>query len=241
MLHVPVPPVAVLLSFRKPDRVWSRQLCRIGSRGLARAARNRTSRTRAHGVKTGSPDRLVHAAARTPADRSATRAAGPLPHSDAVRRRRVQLHPPRRYAAPLSTYESSARAAAVLRDLLRPPAAHLQLYLCPRAGSGAGAGLAHVRPSLGRRGAFCGRSMRPLLLDAAGLDHARLGAARRAVGGDPVRPPQPVDEQLLGRRGVRGCGLSRVWIVAPAEGALAPARCRSAGRGDRSPSAHAAL
>jgi hypothetical protein len=79
------------------------------------------------------------------------------------------------------------------------------------------------------------------LVLALGLDHARLGAARRAVGGDPVRPPQPVDEQLLGRRGLRGCGLSRVWIVAPAEGALAPARRRSAGRGDRNPSAHAAL
>jgi len=108
--------------------------------------------------------------------------------SDAVRRRRIQLHPPRRYAAPLPPDESAARAAAVLRDLLRPPAAHLQLYLCPRAGAGAGAGLARVRPSLGRRGAFRGRPVRPLLLDAAGLDHARLGAARRAVGGDPVRP-----------------------------------------------------
>ena len=189
MLHVPVPSVALFLPIRKPDRVWRQRFCRIGPRGLARAARNRTSSARAHGVQTGSPDRLVHAVARTPAARAPTRAPGPLPHSDAVRRRRVQLHPPRRHPAPLPPDESAARATAILRDLLRPPAAHLQLHLCPRAGSGAGAGLARVRPSLGRRGAVRGRPVRPLLLDAAGLDHARLGAARRRFGGDPGRPP----------------------------------------------------
>ena len=44
--------------------------------------------------------------------------------------------------------------------------------------------------------------LRPLLLDAARLDHARLGTGRRPAGGLRIRPAQPVDELLLGRRGV---------------------------------------
>jgi hypothetical protein len=82
--------------------------------------------------------------------------------------------------------------------------AGLQLHLPGRPGHRTGAGLDRLRHSLGRRSGPCGRALRALLLDAARLDHARLGACGRRAGGDGVRTAQPMDELLLGRRAARG-------------------------------------
>src|SRR5271168_961109 len=65
-----------------------------------------------------------------------------------------------------------------------------------------------------------------LLLDAARLDHALLGAHRRITGGDPIWSAEPVDQQLLGRSiGSRG-GMSGVRFATEAPLQRSSARCR---------------
>ncbi len=56
-------------------------------------------------------------------------------------------------------------------------------------------------------GAPGGGVVRAHLLDAAGLDHARMGARRGPPRGNGIRPTQSLDERLLGRwaSGGRGC------------------------------------
>ena len=76
--------------------------------------------------------------------------------------------------------------------------------------------LDHLRPSLGRRRAQHRCTLRAVLLDAARVGLARMGARWRTARGHRVRTAQSMDEQLLGRRcfGVRG--LPGVWIAAQA-------------------------
>ena len=106
--------------------------------------------------------------------------------------------------------EPDPSAAPVLRNHLRHTAAQLQLDLSPGAGLGAGVGTDCFWPALGGRSALDGAHVRALLLDAARLDDARVGAGRRTAGGVPVRPAQFLDEHLLGRRPFGRCRLPGV-------------------------------
>ena len=82
---------------------------------------------------------------------------------------------------------------------------------------GQGLALAFGWTIFGLPGPACAPSggvVRALLLDAARLDHAGLGARRRHARGNGIRPAQSVDEQLLGRRASRGGGMPGLWSAA---------------------------
>ena len=102
-------------------------------------------------------------------------------------------------------------------------------------------GWTHLRPSLGGRGSFRGGPVLAVLLDAAGLDHAGVGAGGRAAGGNRIRPAQRVDEHLLGRRSGRYGRLPGVWRAAQAAPPAPHARRGLAGPRPGDPSAHPAV
>ncbi len=73
-----------------------------------------------------------------------------------------------------------------------------------------------VRPSVGRRRAQHRRTLRAVLLDAARLDDAWLGAHWRLASSDRVRPAQSMDEQLLGRAQSRAARAAWYLELCPA-------------------------
>ena len=78
----------------------------------------------------------------------------------------------------------------------------VEFHLSDWSGPGPGAG-SIARQSLDRRRSLRGRASRPVLLDAARVGCARMGACRRHSGGARIRSAQPLDEYLLGRSGFR--------------------------------------
>src|SRR5581483_5269365 len=150
-------------------------------------------------------DRLVHAGAGRPAHPAA---AGPLAcscHPRASHLRRVQFPAVGRHARALSSAQPHASDACLLRGTLRPAGAALRLHLSDRTGARTGYRPIAVRASMGRRRTEHRGSLCALLLDAARLDHSRLGAVRRPAGGDRVRSAVPLDERILGRRRFGNC------------------------------------
>ena len=114
-----------------------------------------------------------------------------------------------------------APAAPVLRDFLRVAAARLRFDFSARPRPDSGHRLDHLRPSLGRRGAEHRRTLRALLLDAAGVDVSGMGAHWRLAGSHRIRAAESMDEQLLGRggRSLRGMpGVRSAAAAAPGEG-----------------------
>ena len=94
--------------------------------------------------------------------------------------------------------KSAPSHAPFLRRRLHSPGARLQLHLSARTGTGVGRRLDLLWTPLGRRHPLRKRVRSPLLLDAARVDHARLGARRRAAGDSENRPAALLDEYLSG-------------------------------------------
>src|SRR5579885_963989 len=83
-----------------------------------------------------------------------------------------------------------------------------------------------------------GGTVRPVLLDAPGLDHAGMGPVGRPARGVPVRAADVLDEHLLGRRGFGRGGMPGMRRAAPATHRRRQAERRLAGPGSGTPVAH---
>src|SRR5438445_552197 len=82
-------------------------------------------------------------------------------------------------------------------------------------------------------GSLGGGVLLVVLLDAAGLDHAGMGAGRRSARGVRIRSSESVDEQFLGRRSFRDGRLSGVRIAAAPAGSRPDSRRGFVGPGSR--------
>src|SRR5689334_15755672 len=136
---------------------------------------------------------MVHAVVGIVTGGVAAGAPTPSSGSRARRLRRIRTFTGGRHAAAFPSRESAASVAAVLRNVLCASAADIQLHLSARTGPRAG-DRPDLRLALGRCRACDRRFLLTLLLDAASLDDACMGVARRHSCSLSIRTAESMDE-----------------------------------------------
>src|SRR5580658_6324635 len=210
-------------------RVRRKRLLWTGARTAPRRSGAGANTDRAGCPKARAQNALVHVVPGRVGRRPSTNPVAHASRAHSERSRRFQLFAAGRHAGALPPGQPSARDQPVFRNDLRSPAAGLQLHLPGCSGPRAGLGSGGFSPSLGGRRTFRRGILFAVLLDAARLDDARMGARRGPPRGLRVRSTQLLDELVLGRRSFRGGGLPRVRSAAAAAGARADSRCNAVG------------